>query len=254
MIAINASVSNILLVGLVGSVLIGCSGQNGSSGSAGPAGPTGPSGFQEIYQNDVYPSSSYSNEFDAYVSGNVFLGAQGSSPYLELTTGNQQAYYTRILVQFTNFNLPSNVNLLAAEVWMTLETATNVSGSVTIGAHAFSSSVYPTCAWNGTAYWDGPKSGSSWSACDNDQDFQQDGYFISTPMSTTVISSSANGTNNVYRFLLNVKTLQTQFTQGIIQFVLRSEGEFSSDGNSSIGFYPNTDTAGKAPKLILTYQ
>lgn len=220
--------------------------------------------FSTAYQNSVLPTSSYSGESDAWVGGTSPGTVNGSSPYLEITTvaspGLTNTYgYARSLVKFTGVSLPSNVTILGAEVWLTTETATNVSGSVTVGVHTFASSVYPSCetpwtpsivSWNGV-------NGTNWSTCDGSSgvNYSNTAYFTSTPNSTVVFSSANNGTSGVYRFLLNVSDVQAEISSGTIQFVLRSEGEFQTDsGTSLIGFYPNTDSTGKAPKLLISYQ
>jgi len=221
--------------------------------------------FSAAYQNTVYPSSSYSGETDAWLSGSSYGAVNGSSPYLEISTVASPTLqnsngYARSLVKFTGVSLPANVTILGAEVWLTTETtATNVSGSVTVGVHTFSSSVYPSCMapWTTTnVSWNGVN-GTTWSSCDGNSGFDNGNtaMFNSNPNSTVIFSSADNGTSGVYRFLLNTSDVQAEISSGTIQFVLRSEGEFESDtGTSLIGFYPNTDATGKAPKLLISYQ
>lgn len=215
--------------------------------------------FTSAYQNSVYPTSSYSGELDAWLSGQFVQTSEGSAPYLKVTTGMiGRNAYTRSVIKFSGINLPSNASVLGAEVWLTTETTTNVSGSVTVGVHSFASSVYPSCAsaWTTLVTWEGPGDGSQWYTCDGDpNDGNNFGLYNFTPNSTVVFSSTVNGSTRTYRFILNTSDVQNEISSGIVQFILRSEGEFSGDtGTSLIGFYPNTDTTGKAPKLLISYQ
>jgi hypothetical protein len=236
--------------------------------SATPTATVNTSSFYSAYQNSVFPSSTYAGESDAWVGGTSPGTVNGSSPYLEISTVASPGLanphgYARSLVEFTGINLPSNVTILGAEVWLTTETATNVSGSVTVGVHTFALSVYDpagsSCmvAWTpSNVSWNGVN-GTNWSTCDGSAGVlnSNSAMFNSTPNSTVVFSNANNGISGIYRFLLNASDVQTEISSGTIQFVLRSEGEFQSDtGTSLIGFYPNTDTTGKAPKLLISYQ
>ncbi len=226
--------------------------------------------FQSAYQNSVSPTSSYSGETDAWISGTSFGTIEGSSPYLEINTKNELGTvnpngFSRTLVKFTGVNIPSNVTVLGAEVWLTTETATNVTAPVTVGIHTFSSSVYNpsnisgSCltAWtSANVNWNGV-GGTTWASCDGSAGTNNINYayFNATPNSTLVFSASDNGTSSVKRFFLNTADIQAELASGTIQFVVRSEGESTLDTTTSlVGFYPNTDASGNAPKLLISYQ
>ncbi|SRR5665213_119060 len=232
--------------------------------------PTPGTQFQATYQNSEYPNTSYTGETDAWINASNPSNVMGSSPYLEVLTEKNPIVsasgYARTFVKFTGISLPSNTTVLGAEVDLTTETATNIpaGNSVTIGVHTFSISVYnpsnlgSSCmpAWTlGNLTW-GEVNGSLWTSCDGSgSSFTDTAYFNSIPNSTYFFSSSNNGNKTIIRWFLNTADIQSEILSGTIQFVLRSEGEFTSDTSTAlVGFYPNTDTSGNAPKLLISYQ
>lgn len=236
------------------SILIaGCTGPQGPSG---PTGSPGPTYFQTTFQNGVYPTSSYSGELDTWLNAAAAGTATNASPYLEVNTGASYSNYGRILVQFDVSSLPANAQIIDAEVWLKLNSATSIgTNPVTIGAHNLASSTFSSCHWSIGASWVGDGA-SGWNLCTGDSTPQQVGYINPTVLNTVVFNNSVNGTSAFYRWDIGASIVQSWLANvsdnsGLI---FKSEGEFGEQ-TSSVDFYPyNDSTATNRPLLIIRYQ
>lgn len=246
-----------ILVSVLGTgiFIYGCTGQKGPAGPAGITGAPSPLTFQTSFQNGVYPNSSYSGELDTWLNGGSG-SAMNASPYLEVNTGSGSGAYGRILTKFDVSFLPTNITVISAQLWLKLESATNVGSSpVTIGLHNLAVSTFSACHWLSNATWVSDGSGG-WNLCTGDGSSGQEGYINPTTMSTVVLSSAVNGTSSFYKWNIDPSVVQSWLTSVVNNngLILKSEGEFG-EGTSSVGFYPYNDaTAANHAVLIVTYQ
>lgn len=235
------------------SFFLGCEGKQGPAGPTGANGTTPSNTFETYFQNGVFPSSSYNGELDTWLSGNNTI--EYASPYLEVNTSASITNYSRTLLFFDVSALPTNATVISAQVWLKLESATNVgSNPVTIGLHNFASDTFSGCHWSIGASWYGP-GGTGWNSCTGDSSVSQLGYINPTTISKVIFTSSVNGTSNVYKWDISPSVVQSWLTNSMnnVGLILKSEGEFGETA-SSVGFYPYNATAGNSPLLIVSYQ
>ena len=236
-------------------VILGCTGKAGPEGPSGSSGTPATQSFQAFFQNGVYPTSGYAGELDTWLNGTAG-SPQNALPYLEVNTGANYLSYGRILTKFDVSSLPTNITVIAAEVWLKLEAATSIgSAPVTIGLHNLASSTFSGCHWLGNATWTGTGTGT-WNTCTGDLTNNQLGYINPTTMSTVAFSSSVNGTSSFYKWNVDPAVVQSWLTSATNNtgLIFKSEGEFG-EGTSSVGFYPyNDSTAGNRPTLIISYK
>lgn len=244
----------LVLVGVL-TFFIGCTGQQGPAGPTGSTGSPGSTYFQANFQNGVYPNASYSGELDTWLNAASAGTPTNASPFLEVNTGAAYSNYGRILVKFDVSSLPANATVVAAEVWLKLNSATAIGSSpVTIGVHNLASSTFSTCHWLSSSTWLGD-GGSGWNSCTGDSSAQQSGLYNPTTLSSVVFTNSVNGTNAFYRWTLGASIVQSWLTSASNNngLILKSEGEFG-ESTSSVDFYPYNDgTASNRPQLIVTY-
>lgn len=244
------------LLVVLGFIFVGCTGPQGPAGPSGSTGGPGPSYYQTSFQNGVYPNTSYAGELDTWLNAAAPGTPTNASPYLEVNTGSTYSNYGRILVHFDVSSLPSNAQIIDAEVWLKLNSSTTVGSSpATIGVHNLASSTFATCHWSSNASWLGD-GGAGWNSCTGDSSQQQEGYINPTVISTVVFSSSVNGASSFYKWDLGSSVVQSWLNNGSNNngLIFKSEGEFG-EPTSSVDFYPYNDaTASNHPVLIIRYQ
>lgn len=231
-------------------IITGCNGKNGTTG---PAGSSAVNAVQISFQNGVYPTSSYSGELDTWL--NAGAGSMDASPYLEINTGAVVADYGRILVYFDISAIPVNATIVAADLLLTTETATNVgSSAITIGLHNLASDTDLGCHWTEQATWSTTPL-SAWGQCTGDNTAQQEGYINPTTMSTVVLTSANNGLSQIFKWSITPSVVQSWLASTVNNngLILKSEGEFG-ETPSSVGFYPYNGTTGNGAQLIVQYE
>ncbi len=248
-----------ILLGVVCLLFLGCDGKNGTNGANGSQGPTGPAGptvFQASFQNGVFPTSSYTGQIDTWINGGASTTSENSAPALEITTGTSYTNYARILIRFDVSSVPVNAQIISAELILKSETQTNIgTNPVTVGLHDLASSLLPTCVWTAGADWVTYNASNGWNSCDGDSSGGQLGLINPTTVSTVVLSSSANGQSNFYRWTIASSMVQNWLAGNNNGIILKSEGEFNESPSSLVRFFPyNDSTASNHPQLVLTYQ
>ncbi len=234
----------------------GCSQTAGPSGPKGPSGNPAPNSFQAVFQNGVFPTSSYAGEIDTWADGGQQATVLGGNAFRRIKTGSGASAYGRVLLKFDVTSIPVNAQVISAEVQMKTMNTTNIgSNPVTVGVHDLPVSIYTGgCIWSLTATWTEYGSSNVWFSCDGDSSGSQLSFFNNTPLNTVSLTNSINSTSALYAWTIPASTIQTWISGKNNGLVLRSEGEFT-ESVSSIDFYPYNDaTASNHATLLVTYQ